>query len=150
MSNNAGGASIVRQKNVGSNDLVDSDSPAIISGLRSVSTSATLANAPNNNNNNNNANSNNTPSSTGVGIIGGGSIGTGVRSMSAAPAAAMAAMSNRSNSGGSSSVNARLNMMGLSSSRRSQPRNRREELEIFYQKCLKGKRKLIIINIFAG
>lgn len=69
--------------------------------LRSVSTSATLAN--NNINNNKNFNS--------------------------------SGFSNRSNSG-SSSVNARLNMMGTS--RRDHGQSRREEFEIYYQKCLKG------------
>lgn len=124
-------AGIVRQKNVDSNDiLAEVDSNASVGvgargavgivggGLRSVSTSATLTNV--------------NPMS-----------GVGSKSMPAVTAQP-ASLNNRSNSGGSSSVNARLNMM-TTSSRRSQlpaePRSRREEFEIYYQKCLKGLRK---------
>lgn len=136
MSTASGGAGvgIVRQKNVGSNDLGDV-SGGVAGGLRSVSTAATLHQV------NNPAAM--TPTSAAGHVIVGPHAGMTSRSMPAVVNPAVG-LSNRSNSAGSSSVNARLNMMtGLqqsaASSRRSQqPQTRREEFEIYYQKCLKG------------
>jgi hypothetical protein len=138
MSTASGGAGvgIVRQKNVGSNDLGDvSGVGGGQGGLRSVSTAATLHQV------NNPAAM--TPTSAAGHVIVGPHAGMTSRSMPAVVNPAVG-LSNRSNSAGSSSVNARLNMMtGLqqsaASSRRSQqPQTRREEFEIYYQKCLKG------------
>ena len=142
MSTASGGAGvgIVRQKNVGSNDLGDVSGGGVgvaggQGGLRSVSTAATLHQV------NNPAAM--TPTSAAGHVIVGPHAGMTSRSMPAVVNPAVG-LSNRSNSAGSSSVNARLNMMtGLqqsaASSRRSQqPQTRREEFEIYYQKCLKG------------
>ena len=159
MSTVSGGAGvgIVRQKNVGSNDLGDVSGGGGVAGgqggLRSVSTAATLHQV------NNPAAM--TPTSAAGHVIVGSHGGMTSRSMPAVVNPAVA-LSNRSNSAGSSSVNARLNMMtGLqqsaASSRRSQqPQTRREEFEIYYQKCLKGMihfniliKSVIILSTFT-
>lgn len=159
MSTVSGGAGvgIVRQKNVGSNDLGDVSGGGVAGGqqggLRSVSTAATLHQV------NNPAAM--TPTSAAGHVIVGPHGGMTSRSMPAVVNPAVG-LSNRSNSAGSSSVNARLNMMtGLqqsaASSRRSQqPQTRREEFEIYYQKCLKGMihfniliKSVIILSIFT-